>query len=185
MRTRRHTEPGFFSTVRGRRLVRDVALLLGVFIVGYGVAYLWLAPKRLFSADHAVPRVLELSQKDATAKLEALHLRTQTTGDRPHPTLPRGAVISQDPAPGTIAPEGSVIQLTVSSGPPQTPVPDVTGFAASQATRVLQAAGFKVGAVDSVDPAPGVNETGVVMATRPGAGAAREPGAAIALVVTR
>jgi serine/threonine-protein kinase len=185
VRTRRHTEPGFFSTVRGRRLIRDIALLLGVFIVGYGLAYLWLAPKRLFIADHAVPRVLELSQKDATEKLEALDLRVQTTGDRPHPSLARGTVIAQDPAPGTIAPEGAIVHLTVSSGPPQTPVPDVTGFAAPQATRVLQAAGFKIGGADSVDPPPGTTESGVVMATRPGAGAAREPGAPIQLVVTR
>jgi serine/threonine-protein kinase len=184
MRLRRHTEPGFTQSPRGRRLVRDFALLLGVFIVGYGLAYLWLAPKRLFGADHAVPRLLELSQRDAEARLARLKLTAEVTGERQHVRIGRGNVVWQDPAPGTILPEGAAVRLTLSAGIAQQPVPDVAGLAAPQALRVLQAAGFRVetdSAPAGVDPVP----SGIVIATRPGAGTARAIGSSVGMVVTR
>jgi beta-lactam-binding protein with PASTA domain len=185
MRLRRHAEPGVLSTVKGRRVVRDVALLLGVFIIGYGVAYLWLAPKQVFAGDHSTPRVLELPLADAQQRLAQLKLRPRVVDEHPHGTIPRGSVVWQDPPAGTIVPEGTTVQLTLSTVPAMTPVPDVAGLAASQATKVLEAAGFTVAAVDSVATSPAAPTPGVVVATRPAAGATREPGAVIGLVVTR
>jgi serine/threonine-protein kinase len=183
MRLRRHTGTGFFETPRGQRLVRDLALLVGVFVVGYGLAYIWLAPKRLFAGAHAVPRVLELPQDEARARLTKLTLQAEVAGERQHPHIPRGSVVWQDPAPGTIVPEGHPVQLTLSAGAPQQAVPDVAGLAASQALRVLQAAGFRVEADSS--PAGTDAPVGVVVATRPGAGTTRELGTTVAMVVSR
>ena len=61
-------------------------------------------------------------------------------------------------------------------------VPDVFAFEPAQARQVLEAAGLRIGSVDTV---ANVAETGVIVATRPAAGASRPPGSAIDLVVSR
>ena len=182
MRTRRHTPPGLLAAPRARRLVRDLALLVGIFVVGYAIAFLWLAPAAMFAKDHAVPRVLELQLQEAERRLAQLKLRAHVQSERPHPTMVRGAVVSQDPPPSVILPEGRTVQLETSAGIAQTPVPDVLGLAAQQAIKVIQAAGLTAQIADSVG---GSGEAGVVTATRPVAGVVREPGGTVGLVVTR
>ncbi|WP_162467107.1 Stk1 family PASTA domain-containing Ser/Thr kinase [Streptomyces cavernae] len=57
--------------------------------------------------------------------------------------VPRGAVISTEPEPGTERRSGSAVALTVSQGQP-VDVPDVTGDSVEDATAELQDAGLKV-----------------------------------------
>ncbi len=59
-------------------------------------------------------------------------------------TVPAGQVISTSPASGTVAPYGSAVTVTVSSGPPTVAVPNVLGETVTQAT-----AGSKVPAWSS------------------------------------
>ncbi len=59
-------------------------------------------------------------------------------------TIPEGQVTAQDPGQGVQVPLDATITLTVSDGPEQRAVPDVTGKSAVEATSELVSAGFKV-----------------------------------------
>jgi serine/threonine-protein kinase len=164
------------------RLLRDLALVAAAGFVAYGVAILWTAPAPIFSSDHAVPRVLELSLQDAERRITALGFRARFAGTEQHPGVPAGRIVGQDPPPGVILPPASVVQLTTSGGRTPVLVPDVIGFAATQATRVLDAAGLAAATVDSVTD--GADAPGVVVATRPAAGVPEDAGTTIGLVVS-
>jgi len=163
-------------------IARDVALIAAAGFVAAGVALVWTAPAPLFSSDHAVPRVLELRLQDAQRRISALGFRPRFTGSEQHPTIPVGFVVGQDPPPGVILPPGSVVEITTSAGRAPVVVPDVVGFAAPQALRVLEAAGLVAATVDSVSE--GADAPGVVVATRPPAGNTEDPGTTIGLVVS-
>ncbi|WP_380175122.1 Stk1 family PASTA domain-containing Ser/Thr kinase [Kineococcus sp. DHX-1] len=111
-----------------------------------------------------VPNVVDQPQ-DAAQK--AITDRGLTVGDvdqQISETVPKGQVISQTPADGTLF-RGDAVQLVVSSGPPLVQVPDVQGKNVDAVTQQLQALGFKVardnflggvfGTVRSSDPAAG------------------------------
>ena len=184
MRARRHVAPGvpLFQSGAGRAFLRDMGLVLGTFIIGYGISALWLSPGSMFSKDHSLPRVLELPEAKARQQLTELGFRPRLEGERSNEVFPAGTVIWQDPPPGTVLRPNSVVQLVVSSGPAMVVVPDVVGLNVPQARTILTAAGMRVGSVDS--SAAG-QEAGVVLATRPSAGVGRPRGAAVALVVSR
>jgi beta-lactam-binding protein with PASTA domain len=169
------------ATVASRRLIRDVLIVGATFGVGYVIASAWLSPVPLLTRDHAVPRVLDLPTAEAQQKLGELGFRAKLEDERPHPTAPRGAIVWQDPAPGTILPQHSVVTLVPSAGLQQVPVPDIVGLAMPYAGRVLAAAGLKVGEVDTVASDP---EPNIVVATRPAAGGGRDPGGAVDIVVS-
>ena len=137
-----------------------------------------------------VPRVVGLTEAQATAKLDPLGFGTRVT--RIPSTKTAGLVISQVPAQGTKAKRGSVVGLNVSDGPPTTTnydhhdqhhdhhhdddhpaepvgskVPKVVGMGQAQAMARLQAAGFRV---DSY-PVASSRPRGLVITQRPPAGA--------------
>jgi beta-lactam-binding protein with PASTA domain/tRNA A-37 threonylcarbamoyl transferase component Bud32 len=62
-------------------------------------------------------------------------------------TQPPNTIISQSPPPGSPITPGEVVSVKVSQGPPNVPVPDVTGMSAHQAEKVLSHAGFQVNVV--------------------------------------
>ena len=57
---------------------------------------------------------------------------------------PAGTIISQSIPAGQPVPPGSAVTVTVSQGPPQVPIPNVTGQPFAQAQQALQQAGFQV-----------------------------------------
>ncbi len=77
-------------------------------------------------------------------------------------TVPAGQVISTSPASGTVAPYGSAVTVTVSSGPPTVAVPNVLGETVTQATAALQGAGL---VVSGVTGSPSASVKGTVPAT--------------------
>jgi beta-lactam-binding protein with PASTA domain len=171
----------FLATVSGRRLLRDALIVAVTFGVGYLIASAWLSPVPLLTSDHAVPRVLELPAGEAQRKLGEMSFRVKFDDERPNPTVARGSIVWQDPPPGTILPQNSVVTLVPSAGVQQVPVPDIVGLAMPYAGKVLAAAGLKIGEVDTVASDP---EPNVVVATRPAAGGGREPGGAVDVVVS-
>jgi beta-lactam-binding protein with PASTA domain len=184
MRARRHVSSGvpLFKSAPGRAFLRDMGLIVATFIVGYGISSIWLSPGSMFSKDRSVPRVLDMPEAKARQQLTDLGFRPRLEGERPNDAFPAGTVIWQDPPPGTILQPNSVVQLVLSSGPALVAVPDVIGLSVPQASRILTAAGVRVGSVDSSSAG---QERGVVLATRPAAGVGRPRGAAVALVVGR
>jgi beta-lactam-binding protein with PASTA domain len=184
MRARRHVTSGvpLFQSGPGRAFLRDMGLVLGTFIIGYGISALWLSPGSMFSKDHSLPRVLEMPEAKARQQLTELGFRPRLDGERSNEIFPAGTVIWQDPPPGTVLQPNSVVLLVVSSGPAMVVVPDVVGLNVPQARTILTAAGVRVGSVDSTDAG---QEAGVVLATRPSAGVGRPRGSGVALVVSR
>lgn len=169
------------TTVQGRDRLRIGSILVGATLLGYlltCVAY----PAPLISRDHAVARVLGLPRAAAEKELEVQGFKTKVDGEAADPVIPAGHILWQDPPPETEMTQGALVTLTVSSGPGPVAVPDVFAFEPAQARQVLEAAGLRIGSVDTV---ANVAETGVIVATRPAAGASRPPGSAIDLVVSR
>lgn len=184
MRMRRHTEPAFASlrSAAWGRFARDIGLVALTFVVGYALSSVWLTPGSLTGDDQAVPRVLELPMTEARDALTASGFRSRIEGERPSEAVPLGGIIWQDPPPGTVVPANAVVQLVASAGPAPVTVPDVVGLALPYAAKVVEAAGMKVGRVDSVRG--GAPEAGVVIATRPAPGNGRPRGARVDLVVS-
>ena len=94
---------------------------------------------------------------------------------------PKGQVVAQEPS-GTAAP-GSTITLSVSKGPKQTQVPDVTNQDEASAKATLQSAGFKVAVVnqDVTDPAL----EGIVLSQSPNGGTKAAQGSTVTITVGR
>lgn len=181
MRFRRHTAPPMTPGPGGRRLLRDIGIVLAVAVVGFGVAALWLSPVPVVASERTVPRLLGLGLDEARSQLSALGYRIRVVDSREHPVAPRGQIIWQDPPPGVAMDEGGTVELTPSAGRLQAPVPDLTGLDAAQAERILIAAGFTLGTVEIVTDRQ--RDAGVVLGTRPSAGAARRAGTTVDLIV--
>jgi beta-lactam-binding protein with PASTA domain len=186
VRARRHVTSGggpLFQSAAWRAFLRDMGLIAGTFILGYGVSILWLSPSgSFFTKNHSLPRVLEMPEAKARQKLTELGFRPRLDGERPSDSFPPGTVIWQDPSPETVLQPNSVVQLVLSTGPALVAVPDVIGLNVNYASKILAAAGVRVGTVDTT--AAG-DEPGVIVATRPAAGVGRPRGAPVALIVSR
>ncbi len=80
---------------------------------------------------------------------------------------PRGTVLKQEPAPGTLMEKESTIEIVISVGPEEVAIPDLAGWDQGIAVSYLEALGFRVqtmkviesayerGKVDSVEPSSG------------------------------
>ncbi len=104
--------------------------------------------------DEKTVEVIDVSgQEEAAAKnaLEALGFAVTVT-TAASDTVDEGKVISQNPAAGTMAPLGSGITLTVSSGPEivKVKVPDLRGMTKTAAEAKLVEVGLVCGAVTEV-----------------------------------
>ena len=90
-----------------------------------------------------IPSVTKETQSQATADLTKAGFQvTVSPTQTASATVPAGSVVSYTPTGS--APPNTVITLTISSGVPETAVPDVTGDSVADATKALQAAGFQV-----------------------------------------
>ncbi|HXE56608.1 MAG TPA: PASTA domain-containing protein [Gemmatimonadales bacterium] len=180
MRFRRHTAPPLLSTVGGRRLARQLAVIVAAGLLGFA-ATLWLNPGPLLSSDSAVPRVLDLPRADAERRLAEAGFRVRLESAEPSPSTPRDAVVWQDPPPGVVLPDGGVVRIAPSAGPPPLLVPDLAGLDEADARKVVGAAGLVVGGVDSV---PATAPRGVVLSSTPAAGAPIAPRGELVLTVS-
>ncbi|MET9857032.1 Stk1 family PASTA domain-containing Ser/Thr kinase [Streptomyces sp. NPDC006450] len=91
-----------------------------------------------------VPQVTGASLAQARATLEGLGLKVETAPEEVNSPSPAGTVANQSIGAGTQAATGDTVTLTVSKGPRQIPVPDVTGQEADAARATLEGLGFKV-----------------------------------------
>lgn len=183
---RRHTAPGFASDRSGAwwRRARDLGVVALTFVVGYVVSSYYVSPRSVGGdgGDHAVPRVIGQPLEQARSALASAGFRSRLKGERPGGSVPRGGVIWQDPPAELVAAPNAIVELVVSAGPAPVTVPDVIGFALPTAEKVVEAAGIRVGRIDTVHSAAA--DADVVIATRPAPGNGRPRGAAVDLVVS-
>ena len=89
-------------------------------------------------------------QKSTAAQMAASDHLTVKYVSASNSTEPAGTVLNQSPAKNTLVTSGETVTLTVSTAPPEVPLPNVIGSTISSARQTLQAAGFKV-VVQGVD----------------------------------
>jgi serine/threonine-protein kinase len=126
-----------------------------------------------------VPTVVGADQANAEAKLRQEGFDTDATAktsDRP-----KGEVIGQDPAGGGKAEEGSTVELTVSDGPAQVAVPQVTGLTAKSATARLEKRGLKA---EEREETSTTVEKGRVISASPAEGQQVDTGSTVTLTVS-
>lgn len=130
-----------------------------------------------------VPAVINLEEENALNQLEKNNLKGAVTERRPDEEVEEGIVIDQSIMSGTTVEKGTTINLVVSSGKKQKPVPDVSGKSIEEAMKILQEAGFRIGQTKMVfDEQAAKNQ---VVGTEPSAGAEAENGSRIVLVVSK
>jgi serine/threonine-protein kinase len=127
-----------------------------------------------------VPSVVSLTQNQAVADLKSAGFVPQVS-TAASSTVPKGSVIIQSPQAGAQRPPKSTVNITISTGPGQVAVPDVTGFTVASAQATIQTAGLVVGQVVSVDD-PSVNK-GDVISTVPAANSTVAAGSTVMLKV--
>jgi len=143
-----------------------------------------IAGKSMFGSDKpvakiAVPSVIDLTQDQAVAKLRtsgfgsAISTATSKTE--------KGKVIVQSPQAGQRYPAKTTVNITVSSGPGEVLVPDVTGFTVDSAKAAIKSYGLTVGK-DTLVNDPKVDK-GKVIETLPKAGDTVVSGSAVVLSV--
>ncbi len=169
------------TTVRGRDRLR-IGLILGfAALAGYLVT--WVAyPAPLITRERQLARVLGLPRAEAEKELSQQGFRAKVEGEDADPVIPAGYVVWQDPPPETALPGGTVVHLTLSTGPGPVTVPDVLSFDVDQARQVIEAAGLRLGDIDSI---PSSADPGLIVGTRPGIGSTRQPASAVDLLVSK
>jgi len=152
-----------------------LALLLG------GV--LFLAAKALQKEDPkdmvAVPSVVGKTEQEAIAALEAKNLGHKSVSE-PSSEKP-GTVIKSDPKATQEVEEGTVVELTISAGVEQVPVPDLKDMTREQADKALTDAGLTPNFKSVVNSNV---EEGKVISQNPPAGTKVDPGTEITVEIS-
>lgn len=126
-----------------------------------------------------VPDVRNLSLADAITQLQAIGLQVQSVNERSS-TVPKDAVIRQDPLPGSNVSPGSTVTLTVSLGGNVT-VPNVVDVRVADAQAQLQNVGLQTRL--EYQTSGGINK-GFVIKSDPPAGRSVAFGSTITLTVS-
>ena len=138
-------------------------------------------PKRPPVERVAVPDVVGSSAATARADLRGAGFTVSSVtvvSDEP-----AGTVIEQAPRAGIELRKGERVTLTVSAGPADIDVPNVTGLDEASARLELERAGFQVRVIDEsiADPA----QDGVVLRQAPSGGSSAENGVIVTITVGR
>jgi eukaryotic-like serine/threonine-protein kinase len=128
----------------------------------------------------AVPDVLDQTESSARSELQAAGFEVQAV-QAPSDSTPEGFVSAQSPDPGTEAPKGSTVTITVSTGPSSASVPNVVGEQKEAAQDDLKNAGFKV-KVENVQVSDPTQDN-VVQDQNPDGGSQAEKGSTVTIFV--
>ncbi|MEG2368740.1 MAG: Stk1 family PASTA domain-containing Ser/Thr kinase [Raoultibacter sp.] len=90
----------------------------------------------------AVPDVTGKTQEEATSTLKAAGFEVSTSTVK-NDKVETGKVVSQDPKGGEKREKGTKVNLNVSGGADQVPIPDLTNMTADEARKALDGAGLK------------------------------------------
>jgi eukaryotic-like serine/threonine-protein kinase len=147
-------------------------LALGLLILGSGSGYLY-ATQVVFPSERGahvdlseVPDLRGMSVGEARVMLENRGFEAGRVDSILHPAIPAGEIVGQAPLAGQLTLPGGSVELTVSLGPEQRPIPDVTRLRVDRALTVLRTSGFEV----TLDSIQADEPEGQVVATVPTAG---------------
>ncbi|MCX8007767.1 MAG: Stk1 family PASTA domain-containing Ser/Thr kinase [Coriobacteriia bacterium] len=126
-----------------------------------------------------VPDVTGKTKADAQRILEQAGFKVKAV-EAFSDAVAKGMVISQDPGPGVSLDAGGTVTITVSKGPEQVTVPDVTDMTEEDAISTLEALGLIVDAEYVVSP-----DVGIVLNQNPLPGTKVNKGSTVKLTVGR
>jgi serine/threonine-protein kinase len=135
------------------------------------------------SETQPMPEVIGQQAANAIALLKSMGFTNIQTEEAPADSLDVavGEVIKQNPQKGDEVAKDSPIVLTVSNGPPEVAVPDVSGKSATEAANILGQSGFKTQTKEESSESVA---SGTVIRTDPGAGTTARKGDTITIVVS-
>lgn len=116
-----------------------IAILVALALVGVG-AYALMGG---FDSGDPVPDVTGMTVEEAQSALEAAGFELGTQDTVYDDEVESGKIISQDPAANTRRESGTKINITVSQGPEQVTVPDLTNMTADQLQEELDKLGLQ------------------------------------------
>ena len=166
---------------RGRRTLTYIMLfvvVIGLF-VGIGILLRHLLVSKHSVTDVKVPSVVNLSQADAEKQLQDANLKPvvkQEATDK----AKKGIVFDQNPPANTLLPPQSQVTITVSTGPANVQVPDLTNKTLADAQTALQQAKLKLG---TQTPQDSQLPPGTIISQDPKAGAQATEGSPVNVVV--
>jgi eukaryotic-like serine/threonine-protein kinase len=159
----------------GRRWWLWLLVLLALAAIAVGAYFL------LREDELRVPDVIGLRSATAAQTLQnrgfEVDIVQVTNAD-----VERDQVAAQDPLPETLAPEGSTVTITVSTGPGEAAVPPVAGLTTSEARERLEETGFEPDVERAFSEEV---ERGRVIETTPSEGSSAELGTTVILRVSR
>lgn len=103
-------------------------MTVGIATVVSAVLLLFLGNQFLPSGQDLVttPNLKSKTVEEATLALSQVGLKVGTETPQADDNVPKGTIIGQDPAPGELIEAGQAVNLIVSAGKDQVPVPDLT-----------------------------------------------------------
>ncbi len=152
-----------------------VALVLALLLAAGVAAFLLTRPKQVL-----VPPVV--NEQLNTARTVLLNKGFRVSVISVANQKPAQTVIGENPVGGTTADAGSLVTLTVSSGPGLVSVPTALGYTVGQARQLMAQAGLRVGSVDN--QASSTAAKGEVINTSPAAGQSVPAGTKVTLFVS-
>ncbi len=144
-----------------------VAALIGLLVVLAIVLVVLALRLNQSSGDVTVPSVGDLTEQEATSRLEQVGFRVEVTRENNDSVEP-GRVINQDPTGGSRAPEGSTVKIFVSLGRGEVEVPDVLDMSEAAARVAIERASLVPDVVQAPHP---TTPAGRVIAQEPVGGA--------------
>ena len=118
--------------------------LLGLLILLVGVGFATM--KLSFEKGRVlVPDLTGAPARVAMERLKEAGLQGRIVGERYHPSLPKGSVIAQDPAPLSRIKQSWTVALTISRGTNELFLPDFAMQKKETARRIMGAKGLVVG----------------------------------------
>lgn len=130
-------------------------------------------------------RMPDLTGRDIVSVIEIVTqhgLQLKVDRREPHPDLPRDAVISQSPAPGSGIKKGRQVRVIISQGPSEMQAPKLVGEHFRKADMMIRQAGFSPGEISRA--ASEQVERDMVIAQDPPVGSPLERGGAITVLVS-
>ena len=130
-------------------------LILGVVATLVSAALIFVVGNQVFGSGPTMVTTPNLKAKtvdEATAALVQVGLIVGQQTPQADDNVPKGTIIGQDPAPGELIEEGQAVNLIVSVGKDQMPVPDLVGLPSiDDARSTLTEAKLLLGRVTPID----------------------------------
>lgn len=132
-----------------KRFLKGLAIFL--LLIGVGIMSAVAVVALLLRQEEV--RVPDLTGQDIVNVIETVTqqgLQLKVDRREPHPTLPRDAVISQTPLPGSGIKKGRQVHIVISQGPSDMQAPKLIGENFRKADIMIRQAGFVPGDVSRV-----------------------------------